>query len=352
MRRLLDRRRIADSGCWEYTHSVDRHGGYGRIRCKQFPSVRSVPRIAAWIWLNFDPTSEWRIGHTCENAKCFNPEHLLAATRSDVSTRGESNEKNRTLSVNERAFDVLTPEALYWIGFLYADGYIPASRSYIRIALGAVDVGHLEKFRTFLGAQAAVVTKREPCSIGQKLTHDVSRFEVNSTRINTRLRKLGLGSPKPSRDRLPTELTASRDFWRGVIDGDGCLGIYRYPGTILHLLTLTSDRAIVEQFREFCVGAGVATKRDVKNCGKCYEARLTRAKARQITKVLYDGATVSLSRKAELAQSMMAYNPAEARQEGASRGQQVYVTRYSLSERQNMISTGLRRAAAKRSVSK
>src|ERR1700760_688444 len=44
-------------------------------------------------------------------------------------TRGEAIRGCKSVGkVNDGALDILTPDALYWIGFLYADGHIPKDR--------------------------------------------------------------------------------------------------------------------------------------------------------------------------------------------------------------------------------
>ena len=62
------------------------------------------------------------------------------------------------------AFDVLTPEASYWLGMMFTDGTIghrTDGQDNIALGLKACDRGHLVKFRDFLGSDHAI-TERAP----------------------------------------------------------------------------------------------------------------------------------------------------------------------------------------------
>lgn len=74
--------------------------------------------------------------------------------RRGVETRNRSSAQ-RKWTVNENAFDALTPEAIYWIGFLLADGNIfrhPKHSDLLSVGLKESDAGHVEKLKTFLGS--------------------------------------------------------------------------------------------------------------------------------------------------------------------------------------------------------
>ena len=44
-----------------------------------------------------------------------------------------------------------TEEKAYWLGFLYADGYVNANEDKIELCLAEKDFHHLEKFKNFIG---------------------------------------------------------------------------------------------------------------------------------------------------------------------------------------------------------
>ena len=51
-----------------------------------------------------------------------------------------------------RIFETIdTEEKAYWLGFMYADGYIGASRYSVGINLSLKDIDHLKKFCKYMG---------------------------------------------------------------------------------------------------------------------------------------------------------------------------------------------------------
>ncbi len=71
--RLLLRRQITASGCWEYTGSKD-SGGYGALKISG--QNKKAHRIAYKVWVS-DVPDDVDVLHHCDNPPCFNPEHLF-----------------------------------------------------------------------------------------------------------------------------------------------------------------------------------------------------------------------------------------------------------------------------------
>lgn len=202
-------------------------------------------------------------------------------------TKSEQWRKRWGSSLNECVFDELTPESLYWIGFLYADGHIrkDGAEHSIEVEIEFKDRNHLVKFANFLGCN------KEP----KQYSDNSCTLRIYSKKINQRLKQLGLDHNKSYTAKPHELLKDSRDFWRGVVDGDGCLS-YANDYPFLHLCG-TKDTG--KEFVEFLRRKGLNTKAEPRQTkGKAlYQFSLMAFKAITATDLLYKNAVVYLDRK-------------------------------------------------------
>lgn len=110
------------------------------------------------------------------------------------------------------------PDAVYWAGFLMADGCI--SRKSSRITLVIIDKDHLKKYCQFLGLPQTSIQKKG-CPI--KTTHSqqwVVKFAAPYLKLI--LATYGI-IPNKSYEFIPPIVPNNRlkDFPRGWVDGDG-----------------------------------------------------------------------------------------------------------------------------------
>lgn len=111
-------------------------------------------------------------------------------------------------------------EKAYWLGFLYADGYIAKGKGNYRIELGLAkqDYNHLVKFRKFIGKNNTISYRNKTSSY---------RYSFRDKQIHQDLVNLGCTNAKsliltfPTEVQVPKELQS--DFIRGYFDGDGSL---------------------------------------------------------------------------------------------------------------------------------
>jgi hypothetical protein len=197
------------------------------------------------------------------------------------------------------AFDQLDPEVEYWLGFLFADGCIeerPGNRqNALRLMLSARDVDHLEKFRGFLGAGSQV--RRQAIKRGSQ----AAVLVVYSDRLTGRLRAYGRYDGD-----IDQRLLDSVDFWRGVVDGDGSLGLYertalkKYGYGPQPSISLCGSERLVSQFRGFVVARGLNPVQ-MRPLPGSVSVSWEWGQAQRIIHLLYRGASVSLDRKQAIA---------------------------------------------------
>lgn len=89
--RMMKRRKITESGCWEST-AQDNGRGYTCIAITTSPwNTTNVARHQlSFFVMNGPLISGLQIDHLCRNKKCFNPSHLEQVTPRENTLRGVS----------------------------------------------------------------------------------------------------------------------------------------------------------------------------------------------------------------------------------------------------------------------
>jgi len=211
---------------------------------------------------------------------------LLKSKGIEYRDKSQQHHIRYNTQINHNAFDILNPESLYWIGMLYSDGHIEtAKESSIELTLHNDDVLHLEKLKLFLNTTRPITNGNGECK----------RLRFNSKIIRNKLVELGFTSNK-SLNLIPHDLLKnSRDFWRGVVDGDG--GVYNYPNGTKQIFLCGTLETIFE-FIIFCTAHGIKSKYPTKNKGKnLYSVSYYSNDAVLLGNILYKDATAYLDRK-------------------------------------------------------
>lgn len=142
--------------------------------------------------------------------------------------------KNKRRVFNQNYFDEIdTAEKAYWLGFIFADGYIVYNqerRNYeFSIELQRIDRYILCELNNRLGNKHVVSDFHKEILIpGNKniTSSDLSKLRVYSKHLVESLIKHGIELNKSTKDTIPTVRDdLFRDFLRGYIDGDGCVHI-------------------------------------------------------------------------------------------------------------------------------
>lgn len=118
---------------------------------------------------------------------------------------------------NENMFDKIdTEEKAYWLGFLYADGYVESDENIIELSLKSSDIHHLEKFRDFLKFDKTKHIFKD--NIRCRLSFRNKHMKQSLIKLGCTPRK-SLAITFPSFEQVPDYL--HKHFIRGYIDGDG-----------------------------------------------------------------------------------------------------------------------------------
>jgi hypothetical protein len=144
---------------------------------------------------------------------------------------------------NETAFELITNEQQsYWLGFLYADGYIHSKKNLIEINLALKDEIHLKKFKDYISPLKPILYFNNN---GYKKNSPAVKFAIWNKKIRNDLISLGCIPRKTFSLEFPTKNKISNDlihhFIRGYFDGDGCVGIYSYNNVKQYLFQLDSS---------------------------------------------------------------------------------------------------------------
>lgn len=133
--------------------------------------------------------------------------------------------QRRTYNVNDDYFNIIDNEhKAYWLGFIYADGYIKSTKDEIGISLSINDKSHLEKFKNDIGFTGSI---HDYIGKGYNEQTKYSRILFTSKQMKSDLKKLGVIENKtntlifPNSNQVPDQFL--NDFIRGYIDGDGSI---------------------------------------------------------------------------------------------------------------------------------
>lgn len=116
-----------------------------------------------------------------------------------------------------------SPDKAYWLGFLYADGYI-GKGSEIRINLSSKDEEHLKKFLSAIGASNSKIHHSE--KITQNKVFSQSYISLRDKKMCKDLGDKGCVNKKSFVLTFPTEKVPENlysHFIRGYFDGDGSI---------------------------------------------------------------------------------------------------------------------------------
>ena len=202
-------------------------------------------------------------------------------------------------------FELKKPEYSYLIGFMQTDGHLQSSsrnRGRLSIEINKKDIDIIEKFRKIIPVNSTMYerTRKTNFSSGHtSITMNV--FDLN---FRNTINYYGVPYGKKSNIIKPPPCAYSEiDYWRGIIDGDGSLGI---TGTGLPYLSLvTASENLYQSYKEWLqkYNINISVNRNTRD--NVYNVTLFIERAQTIIDILYSNSCIYLERKKILAEEAM-----------------------------------------------
>lgn len=199
-----------------------------------------------------------------------------------------TNKQNET-KFNECIFDSIdTEEKAYWLGFIFADGYISFKRYNFEISLALQDIDHLYKFNTFMSHHKNNV----------KRDHFRCRWSVCNKHLWETLNNLGCVPNKSLILQFPNisifkNVDLIRHFIRGYVDGDGCIS-WKDKNHTKYTLSILGTKQFLESINLQLPNLMYLYKPKNKSV---YELKSTQKTLMSILNYLYKDSTIYLQRK-------------------------------------------------------
>lgn len=207
---------------------------------------------------------------------------------------------SRKYTINENYFkNIDTEEKAYWLGFIYADGYISnVGSKKIGIAIKSSDIKHLEKFNKSLDSTYPIKVYKNDTTYGNNIEY--CRLIITSDTMFNDLLNQGVFEHKSLILQPPLSIPTHllRHFVRGYLDGDGTIsknGNSYYVGFI-------GTKEFLEWLHTYIESNEIVLKIRLEQRHENCEAlsfKIHGKNAYKLLKLLYDDSTIYLNRKYE-----------------------------------------------------
>jgi hypothetical protein len=222
----------------------------------------------------------------------------------------ETRMKMRRCQLNEHAFSgPLTPDAKYWVAFLITDGNVSIKKEVPIVAIHVQerDKDHIDKkFRSFVGS-----THKLGRYVSKKTGRVYNSISFSSEIMANDLIVYGVRTKKSFVAKVKGGIENNRDTWRGAIDGDGHLGIYKRrtkngATRLIPYISLTGNLNVCQQFKAFLEHQIGMPMPDIYPYKNSYLFFVSDHRAVRAIKLLYEDCAVALDRKLEIAKKILA----------------------------------------------
>lgn len=206
-------------------------------------------------------------------------------------------------------FDLQHPDHAYLFGFVQCDGTLrrgPGRKGRLSIELSAIDADHLRELAAVIPARSSLRFRTRDTNF--KRAHTSCVLDVFDLSVREDLRRLGMPEGRKSAVIAPPSVPYSEsDYFRGVIDADGSLGLDRRGLPFVSLCT--SSPPLAAAFGAFVAEVSGQRKRVHANArDRAFNVMCWNERAQDVVAALYTPGALALPRKAARARCVLAWS--------------------------------------------
>ncbi len=187
----------------------------------------------------------------------------------------DNSEQHQTYTLDHSVFDDKNEDLMYWLGFIAADGNIHGNC--LNITTHSDDAYHLQSFLDFCKSTHLVRKNKN---------ENTSRIDIRNRKLAEMLTELGITKNKSLTFSPTKEMRESNSFWRGMIDGDGCIYMAKDRGLSMNLCSGSAD--CIEAFEKW-VKSKTDTAANSKKRPSAYYFSITGKHVAKVANELYAG---------------------------------------------------------------
>lgn len=206
---------------------------------------------------------------------------------------------NKKYDCNSDYFkEINSEDKAYWLGFLYADGYVRMKDNRsgeLKLKLKKSDREHIELFNKYLSSNYPIKDLISKVKVDDKIyVSECSSLSIYNTKLVKDLFNHGCLNNKTFKIKIPDlKNNMIRHFIRGYFDGDGC--IYKHPNGSSAECNITSNLDFITNIFNY-----LKYGRIIKH-GKVFGLRFYHKKnIEKFYHLIYEESTIFLKRKKDI----------------------------------------------------
>lgn len=206
------------------------------------------------------------------------------------------------IELDKSCFSDNSESTSYYYGWLLTDGCLYRGTIYLKLQLGDIEI--LQGLKEYIKSSNKITTSSTFDKRTLK-TYSYCSFSFSSTEVISRLRGLGLTERKSCKESCPSIFKYNRHFWRGVLDGDGCINAGK-----ANMISLVGSESLLKDFLTFCKEVvGISRDYPITSNGKMKVIQIcSYENCKKVLDHLYRDSNYRLTRKYETYLSKYADN--------------------------------------------